>query len=439
MKSVDRRQAEASGMPLAIIAEEIDKLKTLDHPAVLRLFEYYVDDHSIHLITDVLAGGHLLEVMKNKILAGCPPTETWVCEVFEQVCKAIAYCHGKGVMHKDLKLDNMMLDSQEPPQAVVIDVGFAELFPVHEAETHRSTLKAGTLSTMAPEVIMMNFNYKCDVWSLGCCLYGLLCKRPTAFRKSDGSFEVHPYPFLIPEERTPAALQDFMHKQQQGPDWSNFIGGANARDVITRMLTFDARFRPGMQEVLMHAWFHSPFGKHQVLEHEQLQSLLSFHHSNALEQAVYLDVASQVPIDQLHDIARIFESMDVDGSGRLDAAELAGALREAGLDPQLAAQAAQNLVQDGGSVEFSTFVAALVQSKRSLFKRHLRDAFNRLDTDGSGFITQDELRQLLEDGHLQRVEAEQASENVFASLGNCRLIRFEQLLEYFNHGHALSL
>lgn len=433
MKSVEKRHAEASGMPMALVVEEIDKLKTLDHPAILRLFEYFVDPQSIHLVTDVLMGGHLLQVLEQKILAGQPPTEKWVCDVFVQVCRGIAYAHGKGVMHKDLKLDNMMLDSQEPPRAVVIDVGFAEIFPPSQAGAYRSTTKAGTLSTMAPEVIMQSFTCKCDVWSLGCCLYGVLCKKPTAFRKPNGSLEVHPYPFIPPEENTPAAMQAFMEKQRRGPDWEKFTGGVHARDLLTRMLAFDERARLTMKQVLSHAWFSTPEGKQQVLSQEQLQCLLGFHRHNALEHAVLVDVASQVPIDQLHGIARTFEAMDVDCSGQLDAQEFAAALQNAGLEPQLAAQAAQSISLDcGGCVEFSTFVAALVQSQRSLFRRHLRNAFNRLDTDGSGFITQDELRHLLEDSHLQQVEAQQASQSIFDVFGDCRLISFDQLLEYFS-------
>jgi len=435
VKSIDRAQAVKSGMPMSLVAEEIDKLKTLDHPAILRLFEYYVDAQGIHLVTDVLAGGHLLEVLEQMIRQGRPPTERWVCEVFEQVCKGIAYAHGKGVMHKDLKLDNMMLDSREPPQVVVIDVGMSELFPPQEAESYRSSLRAGTLSTMAPEVILRNFNYKCDVWSLGCCLYGLLCRRPTAFRKPNGSLEVHPYPFVPPEEQTVASIQAFMRKQQQGPDWGNFVGGALARDLLLRLLTYDERQRPSMQQVVAHAWFASADGGHRVLAHEQLECLLSFHRTNALEHAVLVDVASQVPISSLRELTRTFEALDADGSGRLDARELAAALQEAGLEPDAAAEASQRLVQDG-SVEFSTFVAALVRSQQSLFRVHLRDAFNRLDTDGSGVITQDELRQLLEDSHLQHFEAVQATERVFQALGGCRLIKFEQLAEYFGEGRA---
>lgn len=433
MKSIDRSVCEQNGMPFNLVAEEIDKLKTLDHPAILRLFEYYVDDHHIHLITDILGGGHLLEVMKDKIMAGSPPTESWVCKIYEQVCKGIAYCHKKGVMHKDLKLDNMMLDTKDPPQAVVIDVGLAELFPPESGDVHFSATKAGTLSTMAPEVIKQHFNYKCDVWSLGCCLYGLLCKKPTAFRKPDGSLEVHPYPFLVPEDRTKESIDEFMMKQRRGPDWGNFSGGPNVRNLISRMLTYEAWQRPGMQEICAHPWFTTTAGKHQVLGKEQLQSLMNFHKANLLEHTVFIDVASQVPIEQLHEMTRIFESMDIDSSGQLDTAELTSALKEAGLEDEGAAQAAQRLTQHG-SVEFSTFVAALVQSNRSLFKKHLMDAFNRLDTDGSGYITKDELQQLLEDDHLKKLEAEQATQSIFAALGDCRLIRFEQLIDYFYSG-----
>lgn len=127
----------------------------------------------------------------------------------------------------------------DPPEAVVIDVGLAELFPPSEAESFKSADAAGTLATMAPEVIRGSFNAtrftgglalspafagfgagfwdgfragfdgfwigfhcffggflllserrgliseaKCDVWSLGCCLYALLCTRPRRLKDS---------------------------------------------------------------------------------------------------------------------------------------------------------------------------------------------------------------------------------------------------------------
>ena len=69
---------------------------------------------------------------------------------------------------------------------MVIDVGLAELFPVAEAESFRSADPAGTLATMAPEVVRGSFNAKCDVWSLGCCLYALLCHQPLRLEDHKG-------------------------------------------------------------------------------------------------------------------------------------------------------------------------------------------------------------------------------------------------------------
>merc|ERR1719414_1719833 len=109
--------------------EEVDKLKTLDHPNLLRLFEYFVDDQALYLVTDLMAGGVLLDAIVQSHMKGQPLAEQWSKRVFLDMCEGIACAHAKGVMHKDLKLDNVMLSSVEHPNAVVIDVGFAELFP----------------------------------------------------------------------------------------------------------------------------------------------------------------------------------------------------------------------------------------------------------------------------------------------------------------------
>lgn len=186
MKVVDKQKALSGGYPLKLIMEEIDKLRTLDHPAVLRLFEYCADERNLYLITDMLPGGDLLDAVEGSHNKKKYLEEPWVRDVFRQVSEGVAYCHAKGIMHKDLKLENIMLASVDPPEAVVIDVGLAELFPVSEADSFRSADPAGTLATMAPEVVRGSFNAKCDVWSLGCCLYALLCHRSAPRRPSQG-------------------------------------------------------------------------------------------------------------------------------------------------------------------------------------------------------------------------------------------------------------
>jgi len=417
VKVVDKQRAMDSGLPLKVIMEEVDKLKTLDHPNLLRLFEYFVDDQALYLVTDLMAGGVLLDTIVQSHMKGQPLTEQWNKRVFLDICEGIAYAHAKGVMHKDLKLDNIMLSSVEHPNAVVIDVGFAELFPPGDADNFYSVVHAGTLSIMAPEVIRGSFTYKCDVWSLGCCLYGLLCSRPDAFKKPNGSLEVHPYPFPPPEGRSPAEMQEFLCLQSQGPKLALVRGGEGAHALLCAMLTFSDRLRPRMKQVLAHPWFRGVReGQCHLLTPKQLDCLISFHSSNVMEQAVLLEVASQLPIKKLQEMAQIFSSIDKDGNGMLNAEELTIAMEQAGVDAGTTKQAVQRLTMEG-PVEFSRFVAALMMGRRdSLVTNHLQPAFERLDADGDGFISQDELQQLLQDGRQRRTVAAKTAEKMLQSV-----------------------
>ncbi|CAE7696891.1 Asb14 [Symbiodinium sp. CCMP2456] len=148
-----------------------------------------------------------------------------------------------------------------------------------------------------------------------------------------------------------------------------------------------------------HQWLElsrtsSRFSKHQ------LESLLQFHRINPLAQAVLLDLASQLPLKQLREMSSLFESMDKDGNGMLDQAELAEGLRLGGLAPTAAADTAERLAKGaGGRVEFSRFVAALAPSCQELIDdEHLRSSFNRLDANGDGYVSRCELQRLLERG-----------------------------------------
>lgn len=430
MKTIDKRSAISDGCPLEQVTQEIERLRTLDHPTILRLLEYYVDDERFHLVTDMLCGGNLLEVLTDAHLRRSPPDEEWVRNLFVQVCEGINYTHGKGVMHRDLKLDNILLGSANPPEPVIIDVGFAELFPSAEADTFRSAHIAGTISTMAPEVINRHYTYKCDVWSLGCCLYALLCQRPTVFRSPDGSFEVYPYPFTPPEDRSPAEMEAHVQRQCSGPDWGNCRSGAVSQDLIGQMLTFAMEERPTMQTVLAHEWLRDLRGGRLALDPTQAELLRDFTRSNALEQAVLMDVATQIPISKVRELTALFESLDIDGTGTITFEALTDAMQDAGVSSDLARRTAQQFAHNG-RVEFSKFVAALVPSRKSLLLGHLHDAFNRIDHDGDGFITAEEFENILTTADFPESVA---SHNLLCPLGGpsiAQRVSFNSLQSYF--------
>lgn len=430
LKTVDKVVAKRNGLSPAKVMEEIDKLRALDHPAVLRLFEYFADDQALHLVTDHLPGGELSQVVEESHVQHAPLSEPWVRTVFRQMCEGIAYCHGKGVMHRDLKLENIMLYSFEPPQAVIIDMGLAELFPAHEGEGARTSAPTGSIPTMAPEVFSRSSGCKCDVWSLGCCLFGLFCKEISwiPFGRSQLAY---PYPFAPPMDRSREQIQEYMRRQRAGPDLTNTRCGmgSGARQLITLMLQCSEEARPTMRQVLSNRWLKASLEEAAALTAAELDALARFPRCSAIEEVVLLTVASQLPLCELGDFRACFRSLDVDGDGRLDSSEVESGLQRAGLPAFEAREVAMKLTFLG-PVEFSRFVAALLPAHEALVFTHLRGAFNRLDQDGDGFLRSEELQDLVA-GAFPTASLTQAAGAMLDGLeDDLRRVSFERLERY---------
>merc|ERR1712113_768426 len=107
------------------------------------------------MVLDVCSGGELQKVIQENAQMGHALPERFVGEVMQQALDAIAYCHSKCLLHKDLKDENIMLLKKvdiprgEHPHCVIIDLGLAEMF---EPQNPRGRILGGTPTTMAPEV-----------------------------------------------------------------------------------------------------------------------------------------------------------------------------------------------------------------------------------------------------------------------------------------------
>ncbi|EER02601.1 calcium-dependent protein kinase, putative [Perkinsus marinus ATCC 50983] len=168
-KSVDKAK---SSVPLAQLEEEIKIISQLDHPNVIKIYEYFEDPKYIHLIMEACWGGELLSVIQTAVNKGVSLPDSFIADVTREVLTALSFMHNQGVVHKDLKPENILfVDVSEPSNVKVIDFGLAELFGVN---VEKSMNVAGTAFYMAPEIFRPPFDYKCDIWSLGVILYLLL-------------------------------------------------------------------------------------------------------------------------------------------------------------------------------------------------------------------------------------------------------------------------
>ena len=165
----------------------------------------------------------------------CEPfSEDEVHKMFIQMIKAIQHCHAQGVVHFDLKLDNIMIDNKG--QIKIIDFGLCDF--ITEASGDTFTKKVGSEEYSPPELLYQDTTSfsgtKVDIWCLGVVLYALLCgtfpfdlvERESILRRG----EEHPKPLFvkkIPEK---------------------------AKDLINKMLNIDPAKRVTMPEILSHPW-----------------------------------------------------------------------------------------------------------------------------------------------------------------------------------------
>ena len=119
------KQVEKAKLPdVKYFETEIKILSLLDHPNIVRLFEVFEDDKNFYLIMELCQGGNLLSRMKNNRYK-----EKAAAVLMEQVVSAIAYCHEKGICHRDLKPQNVLFCDESPNSPVkVVDFGISKIF-----------------------------------------------------------------------------------------------------------------------------------------------------------------------------------------------------------------------------------------------------------------------------------------------------------------------
>jgi len=102
------------------IIEEVEILKSLSHPNILKIFEVFEDNISINIITELCTGGELFDrIVENKGFS-----ENKAANYMYQLISAVRACHDKGIVHRDLKPENILFtDERETSSLKIIDFG----------------------------------------------------------------------------------------------------------------------------------------------------------------------------------------------------------------------------------------------------------------------------------------------------------------------------
>ncbi|KAI0795053.1 hypothetical protein C8Q75DRAFT_748694 [Abortiporus biennis] len=210
----------------ASLTREIHHHRQLHHPNVTQLYEVIATESNIWLVTELCSGGELFDYLAEKGRLG----EDEVRTMFGQLCLAVNYVHDKGIVHRDLKLENVLLD--ERCRVKLGDFGFTREF---DKSVLLETF-CGTTGYAAPEMLLCKkyLGPEVDVWSLGVILYTLLTGT-LPFDDDDDS--------IMREKVIIGEYED--------PDWLS----DEARDLIKNILVVDPAKRLSIAQILAHPWF----------------------------------------------------------------------------------------------------------------------------------------------------------------------------------------
>lgn len=424
------------------LRNEIELQKGLDHPNICKILEAFEDKRNgeVFIIMEMCTGGSLVSRMRTHRNGY---GEEAAATLVEKMLSAIMYCHHHGVVHRDIKLDNMIYeDEREDAELKLIDFGFAKgVQPGAEIMWDQ----LGTPSYMAPELWSEResaYDSSVDMWALGVVAYMLLSgQRPFhSADKREKARMIRHDPLRFPEKQWAHISQD-------------------AQEFCSALMKKKPSERLSASEAVKHPWItkrsqmHSGVDAASMLQrHEDIvESLQAFSEADDLKKLALEVIAFSTPPSKLEELRSVFQKIDIDDSGTID------------LDEFKKAMAAYNIPQDRleyifdkmdvshngegarrrvpprppprpaaspcgahgdvaaswplhcdhcclaslcaalhpqavrSAVDYTEFLAATVSSQSNMVARgSIKAAFTTLDRDGDGYITLEDLHSALE-------------------------------------------
>mmetsp|Transcript_31339 Transcript_31339/g.54395 ORF Transcript_31339/g.54395 Transcript_31339/m.54395 type:complete len:529 (-) Transcript_31339:259-1845(-) len=233
IKCISKEKLSRSSQGPKILVNEIHCMRSLDHPNILRIERVYEEDDKIYLVLEYIEGGDLFA----KIIAAEKFSERYSAVLARKMLVALAYMHERNIIHRDLKLENIMMTSMEEESDIKIaDFGFSA-----EMTTDNMAVFCGSPGYVAPEILNKQpYDAKADVYSAGIILYIILSGNSPFFGRN---------------------VEETLAKNREGrirfdvSYWADITD--DARDFIGYLTGKISATRPTAAEALKHRWIQS--------------------------------------------------------------------------------------------------------------------------------------------------------------------------------------
>lgn len=234
---------------------EINAMALIDHPGIVSLKNLLWDSENFYLVMDYCAGSDL-----NRFIKHLPThkglSEGYAATIFKQIAHALAFCHSLGVVHRDLKPDNILIT--EFPTVKIADFGLCGFCK----ENDLFSTYCGSPGYCAPECLSMDGSYDgklADIWSLGVILYFLVSGR-------------HPWGQI--------SSQSMINKIQKGAFIIPSYLSEQCQNLISGIMRLNPNERLTLQQIMDHPWVKSANVDGLILNSRKLQKKTFGAHSD---------------------------------------------------------------------------------------------------------------------------------------------------------------
>ena len=382
------------------IRDEIDILKKLDHPDIVRIIESFNTKQSYFLVTEYCEGGELFDQVRNQL------SETRIAVIFKQLLSGLAYLHSHNIVHRDLKLENVLIYETEKSKTTgedlfnikIIDFGTARIFD----KKKKPQSIVGSSYYIAPEVLKQRYNKECDLWSVGVILYMFI----VGHAPFDG----------CDDEEITSNIQSGVYSKID-KRWKK--ASREVKDLIQKLLVYQPKKRLTAIQALQHPWFkitdsnilYDNVPKYDIIK--CIKNILTYSMCSKLEELVLAYIIHNIPRPkEAKSAIKLFKLVNEVGDGKLLKKELKKTLllfvtedflNKYDFDEQFS-------LIDGdkkGYINYEEFLRACLERKKILTDDILKYAFRFFDPNDTGFIKRKKMKSFF---------GNQVDENTFQSI-----------------------
>ena len=359
---------------LESIVREVDILRSLDHPNIVKYFETYEEEHYIHIVMEYIPGDNLFKVITNKKYFKF--TEKEICQIMTCLLKAVLFLHHNNIVHRDIKPENILFSVPGDFDALkLIDFGLSK-----QNNSKNDKRRVGTPFYMAPEMIKGNAVFESDIWSIGIILYVMVTgKQPFRARDKENVFK-----------KISSGIYD-------SKSLNNCNCSDELKDLIKKCLVKNYKKRINVETALKHNWFKlfdNNKNDFRVIDESIINSLKNFQYTNLLQKETFYYLAKLSNDKELLKLKKAFDVIDKDNSGEIEYEEIPKIFEELNIkmtDEELKAIFNSLDFHCDGKINYSEFLAGTISSLKIFKEDKLLSAFKYFDVNDVGYLTSESI------------------------------------------------